>query len=198
MVQHEAVVHGPLIDSVDGHAGVPQVGQLVHEQAGAGGGGQGIHNVDFAVGVFFLQFLAGQVGGVDHAGDAAGQAQVQDIQPLIQEGSEVLHKLLRIDLGGLGGGAVHHGGVELIQRHGLAQVVRVSLVVQVIVEAGVVNVPLAEMLGAQVCGRAAAQNVVCHFSSHFLQRCTPVDAGPGGKHRSESGTKPLFCPIKSV
>lgn len=66
---------------------------------------------------------------------------MQDVQPLLQERREIFHEFIRIDLGGLGGGAVYHGGIELIQGHGLAQIVRVGLAVQIIMEAGVVDIP---------------------------------------------------------
>ena len=65
-----------------------------------------------------------------------------------------------------------HAGVELIERHALAQVIRVALIPQHIVETDIVNITAFKVLLGKIRGGAAAQNVFGHqFTSFIFGHC---------------------------
>ena len=152
---------------VDGLALVAQIGQFIHQKAKAGSGGQRVHHVELAVGVLFLQIIAGDAGGVVGAGNAAGKRQMQHVLAFLEETFKVGGVFFGVDMGGAGIRAIRHGLIELVKGDGLAQIVAVGLAIQHEVEADVVDITRSKMLGAQVGGGAAAQNEISH-GSHSL------------------------------
>ena len=89
---------------------------------------------------------------------------MQNVPACLQHGGEIRHKLIHIDLGGLGFGACGHGGIELVEGHGLAQIVGILDAVQLIVEADVADIPGFKMCPAQIRRGAAGENVL-HIGS---------------------------------
>ena len=84
---------------------------------------------------------------------------MQHVLARLQELLEVGLVLIGVHLGGLSRRAVLHGLVELIEGHGLAQIVAVQLAVQLVVEADVGNVARFKVLLAQVGRGAAADDI---------------------------------------
>ena len=166
MVDLQPVFLDPGGHLVHAQALVPLGGGGVHQQAVAGGGAQGVDDIDLPLRVALGEDVGGVAGGIDGAGDARGQAHVHDVLPLLQEGGEGVHVLGHADLGGLGVRALAHPVVELFKGDALSQVVGILHPVQGIVEADVVDMNGLEMLLAQIGGGAAAQNIA-HGKSPF-------------------------------
>ena len=162
VVQAELVGLGPVRQFRKAHALVPLVGEGVHQQTVAAGGAEGIEDDDLPLGVLLEQEVSRRTGGVVDAGDARGQGQVQDVLPLFEERREVVDELFDVDLGRAGHGAVCHLLVERVGVHGLIKVVRVLDVVEVVVEADIVDVPLLKFCFREVCRGTAAQDVISH------------------------------------
>ena len=70
---------------------------------------------------------------------------MQNVLALVEVGSEVVYVLCDIDLCGLGFGALCHQLVKLIERDGLAEIVKTLLTVQEIVEAYIFNFSCVKM-----------------------------------------------------
>ncbi len=87
---------------------------------------------------------------------------MQDVLPRFEERREVVDELFDVDLGRPGHGTVRHPLVERGSVHGLIEVVRVLDVVEIVVEADIMDVPLLKFCFRQVCCRAAAQDVISH------------------------------------
>ena len=153
---------GPAIQRVNIHPLIPQLGQGVHQQAVARGRAQGIHNVNLPLGILLHQLRLGQVRRIGHAGQAGGQANMQNILALLQKGREIRDKLVFVHLAGLGLRAFAHGLIKIREGNALAQVIGILHAVQIKMKADVMDVPLLEMLLAQICRGAAAQNVIAH------------------------------------
>ena len=162
MVQLELVRLGPVAHGVDGHALVAQVGETIHQQAVARGRAERVDDVDLPVGIALTDDARGVLCRVRHARQARGQADMQNVLALLKKRGEIVHKLRDVHLRGARLGAVCHGGVKLVKRHRLAQIVRVIHAVERIVEADIRNVTLLEMLLGQVGGGAAAQYEIGH------------------------------------
>ena len=92
---------------------------------------------------------------------------MDNILALLQEGGKVVHILADAHLGGAGVRALAHGVVKLIKGHAPAQIVRIFLLVQEVVEANIMNVPARKMLVGQIRSGAAAQNIIAHNDSSF-------------------------------
>ena len=163
VVQLQLVRLGPVAHAVDGHALVAQVRQAVHQQAVARGRAERVNDVDLPVGIALADDARGVFRRVRHAGQARGQADMQNVLALLEKRGEIVHELRNVHLRGARLGAVCHGGVKLVKRHRLAQIVRVIHAVERIVEADIRNVTLLEMLLGQVGGGAAAQYEIGHF-----------------------------------
>ena len=84
---------------------------------------------------------------------------MDDIPALVQEGGKVVDILPHADLSGFGVGAVFHALIKHVKGNALAQIVRIILAVDLIMEADIVNIPRFKMLFAEVRSRAAAQNI---------------------------------------
>ena len=87
---------------------------------------------------------------------------MQHVLARFEEGLEILGVLLLVDLRGARHNAFRHARVELLERHGLAEVVGVFLIAQEVMKAYVSYVPVLVMLLVQIAGRAAAQNEIAH------------------------------------
>ena len=170
MVHPQLVLLDPLVQGVDVHTAVPQVGQGLHNKAVAGGGTQGIHDVDLPVGELLPGDEGGAGGGVIGAGQAGGQADMQDVLAALQNGGEQIQILGDVHLRGAGLGAVGHGLIEDGEGDRLAQIVGVGLAVQGEVEAGILNITGGKMLVSQVGCGAAGQCVRCHESSSVTMK----------------------------
>ena len=97
---------------------------------------------------------------------------MQDILALLEEALKVGRKFIHIHLRSLGHFTGCHTGVELIKRHALAQVIRVALIPQHIVETDIVNITAFKVLLGKIRGGAAAQNVFGHqFTSFIFGHC---------------------------
>ena len=88
---------------------------------------------------------------------------MQYILAFLEESFEILAVFFHINLGGTGFRAVGHGLIELVKGNGLAQIVRVLLAVQLVVEADVMNVPLLKVFTAQIRGRATTEDKRSHW-----------------------------------
>ena len=96
-----AVRQHPLGGLLQGSPRVPQVRCLVHQQAIARGGAQGIDDLDLPLRILLPQRLGGDVGVVHRAGLTGGEGNVQQVA-LLQLLLEKLHIGSHVDLGGLG------------------------------------------------------------------------------------------------
>ena len=134
----------------------------VHDEAVAGGGAEGVDDVDLALREALHGDVRGVAGGIDGGGDAGGERDVHDVLALLEEGREIVQILLNADLGGLGVGALLHQTVEILEGQALPQIVRIVLAVEDIVEADVMDVDRFKMLLAQIGGGAAAEDIVGH------------------------------------
>ena len=76
VIQAQPVLLRPGAEFVDGETFVPLVRQSVHEQAVAGGGAQGIHDVDLPLREALPADVGGVGGGIVGAGDAGGEGDV--------------------------------------------------------------------------------------------------------------------------
>ena len=59
------------------------------------------------------------------SGNAGGEADVENVFAVLQECFKIGFKFIGIHLGCFRESAGGHGGIELIERHGLAEIVRV-------------------------------------------------------------------------
>ena len=159
MVELYLVGFDPVVQLVDSHTLVALVCHAVHEKAVARRRRQGIHDVDLAVGVFLAQLLCGDACRVVGARYARRQADVEHVFALFGVALEDGSVLLDVDLRGARVCAVDHGLVEVCVGDGLAQVVVVMLLIQEEMEGNPVDVALGKVLGAQVCSRAARDDV---------------------------------------
>jgi len=172
VVQLQAVFLGEVTHFLQSLSLITQVRQLIHQQTIAGGGPQGIHHQHLVLGVFFSQLLGRDAGGIDRTGKTGRQADMQDILALLEETLKVGRKFIHIHLRSLGHFTGRHTGVELIERHALAQVIRVALIPQHIVEADIVNITAFKVLLGKIRSGAAAQNVFGHqFTSFIFGHC---------------------------
>ena len=168
VVQLQPVLLNPFCQLFRAQSLVPLVGSPVHQQAVAGGGAQRVDHIDIPLGKAFLDDKRRVPCRVDRAGQAGGQAHMDNILALLQEGGKVVHIFADAHLSGAGVRALAHRIVKLGKRHALTQIVGVFLPIQEVVEADIMNVPAFKMLVGQVCSGAAAQNIVTHKGSSFL------------------------------
>ena len=125
---------------------VSQIGELIHEKSVAGGGCKGIDDDDRSLRILLRQKISREICGIQDAGNAGGEGQVENIFSFLQERLKIFCEFLDIDLGGPGGFSGSHFFVELIERHGLAEIVRVIFSVKLIVEADILDVAFEKML----------------------------------------------------
>lgn len=85
---------------------------------------------------------------------------MQDVLSLLEKRAEELLILTRADGGGLGLGAVFHRLIELVEGNRLPQIIRVFDAVDVEVEVDALEAELMYLLGSQIDGRFAAQDVI--------------------------------------
>ena len=171
MVHSQLVVLNPLAQFLEAHAFVPELGGLVHNQTIAGCGGQGVHHFNLSVGIALLQNAGGVHGAVAGSAQAAGQAYMQNVLAGLQKWSEIIHIFGNVDLAGAGVRAILHHLIKLVIGDGLAQVVLVFLSVNEKMEGNVFNVQALQMVGADITGGAAAENVRVHRESAPFGGC---------------------------
>ena len=73
----------------------------------------------------FLKVGFGDHRRIQDTGNAGGEADVENVFAVLQECFKIGFKFIGIHLGCFRGSAGGHGGIELIERHGLAEIVRV-------------------------------------------------------------------------
>ena len=156
MLQFQFIILRPVVQLLHAHAAVPQVLQFIHQQAIAGGSRQRVHHKNPAVRVFFQQGIPGDQGGIDGAGNTAGQSQVQDVSALFQKTLEVLLILLHIDLRSPGIRSLGHGLIEIRKRHGFTQIIHILLPCQFKMKTNIVNIPLPKLFLTQIHRGTAA------------------------------------------
>ena len=166
-MKFQAVVLYPFGKLPGAHTLVPLRGGSVHQKAVAGGSAQRIDNINIPLGKSFLHYQGGVAGGVYGAGDAGGQAHMDNIQPLLQKGRKIVHIFGDVHLGCTGVRASFYSGVKLVKGHASAQIVRIFHAVNGIMEANIMYVAALKMFLCQVGGGAAAQNIVTHTFSPF-------------------------------
>ena len=147
---------------VYGHAAIAQIGQLVHDQAVAGGRAQRVHDVYFSLRELFRRYLGGAAGGIYGAGYAGGQAHVHNVLALLQKLCKIVHIFGNVDLGGQSFRAPAHCVVEVRKRYRLPQIVVIIFPVEAVMEADVMDIPCLKMLLCQIRCGAAAENVIAH------------------------------------
>ena len=167
VVDLQAVFLDPIGQFSRAQALVPLVGGPVHQKSVAGGRAQGVHNIYVSLRETLFHDKGRVPCRVHRAGQAGGQAHMDNVLPLLQEGGEVVHIFADAHLGRAGIRPLAHGLIKLIEGHALTQIVRVFLVVQEVVEADIMNVPAFKMLMGQIGSGAAAQNIITHEVSSF-------------------------------
>ena len=105
--------------------GIAQIGKAAHQKTIAGGSAEGIHDEDFPFRVALFKVGFGDHRGIQYTGNAGGEADVENVFAVLQECFKIGFKFIGIHLGCFRGSAGGHGGIELIERHGLAEIVRV-------------------------------------------------------------------------
>ena len=96
------------------------VGGQVHQQALAQGGTQGVDNPDTALRMLGQNGLRRDAGGLIGGGQGRGEADAQDILPLLQNGGHSVLKLAHVDGGGGGHLARPDPPVKLLVADGRA------------------------------------------------------------------------------
>ena len=98
VIHPQLILLDPLVQCLDVHTAVPQVGQRLHDQAVARGSTQRIHNVDLAVRKLLTGDQRGAGGRVIGAGQAGGKTNMQNIPSAFQNGGKQLQILGDIHL----------------------------------------------------------------------------------------------------
>ena len=151
----QLVAHSPVADLVDGLALGPLFGGQPHQQPLAQRGAQGIHGVDFPLGIFLPQLLGSDGGGVIGGGQAGGEGQHQHVTSGLKLGLHGLKILLHV----YGGG----GGRLAIPQHLVKGVGGELVVVRIVVIGPVLN------------GKAQRQDLNIHLPHQVLpQVCRGV------------------------
>ena len=125
---------------------VSQIGKLIHEKTVAGRSCKGIDDDDRSLRILVRQKISREICGIQDTGNAGGESQVENIFSFLQERFKVLHKFLDIDLGGLGGFSGSHFPVELVERHGFAEIIRIFFSVKLVVEADIFDIAVDKVL----------------------------------------------------
>ena len=162
VVHPQLVLLDPLVQGVDVHALVPQVGQRLHNETVAGGGAQRVHNVDLPVRELFPGNEGGAGSGVIGAGQPGGQAHMENVLSAFQNGGEQRQIFGNVYLRGAGFRSVGHGLIENGERHGLSQIIGIGLAVQGEMKANVLNITGNKLLVGQIGCGAAGQCVRRH------------------------------------
>ena len=129
VVHHELLVHeaagllGPSGQLGGRHALLVLHQRLVDEQPLGHAGQMGVHDVQLEVRVLGENLIAHDAGGVERGGQPAGERQVHRRRPLLGRRRERVGERLQRHLGRRGLGALAHGPVKGLGRHGLEQVV---------------------------------------------------------------------------
>ena len=105
MVNLQTVFLDPFGQFLGTHALVPLCCGGIHQQAVAGGGAERVDDIDSALRIALPKNRGGIPGGIDGAGDAGGQAHVDDILSVLQERRKEIDILGDIHLGRAGIGA---------------------------------------------------------------------------------------------
>ena len=93
---------------------------------------------------------------------------MDDILAFFKERSKEFDEFGAADLRGLGFSAVYHCFIELVERHGFAEVVHIIDTVEHIVEANVFDVSFQKMLFREVGDGATADDIIVHVYTLFL------------------------------
>ena len=190
------VVQHPLGHGVDVLTRVPHIGGVVHQQAVAAGGAQGVDDDQLLPGVLVLQLCCRQIGVVHRAGLPGCERNVQHIAALLQQALEEVHIPRYVDLAGLGQLARLQKAVKPGQRRRItAHIVVIGLSVHHIGVKQHGDVPALHVRIGQVHRGAAAQ---CKFPFHyfsFLLLCSAVSAaGKGARRTPICNTSSLYGP----
>ena len=125
VMDFEAVFHRKIVNLFQRFSFIAQVGKAVHQKTIAGGSAEGIHDEDFPFRVALFKVGFGDHRRIQDTGNAGGEANVENVFAVLQECFKIGFKFIGIHLGCFRGSAGGHGGIELIERHGLAEIVRV-------------------------------------------------------------------------
>ncbi|MPM65390.1 hypothetical protein SDC9_112286 [bioreactor metagenome] len=91
--------------------------RVVHGQAFAERGGDGVDYDDLALGIFGGELVCGDVRGLHRAGELARKTDVEDVLARLQDRFESLGKGIGVDLHGGHVDARAHVGKECLNRH---------------------------------------------------------------------------------
>ena len=125
VMDFEAVFHRKIVNLFQRFSFIAQVGKAVHQKTIAGGSTEGIHDEDFPFRVALFKVGFGDHRGIQYTGNAGGEADVENVFAVLQECFKIGFKFIGIHLGCFRGSAGGHGGIELIERHGFAEIIRV-------------------------------------------------------------------------
>ena len=160
VMQIQPMGKSKLLYLVDGLSFISQISQFIHQKTVTGRSAQRVNDVDLAVRIFFAKDIGSGTGGVVYAGDTAGQRDVENVQTLFKEASEIGFKLTYTDLGSLGFSAVCHCLIELGKWDRLTKIVQLFLSVQRIMKTDIMNSSGKEVLIRQISRRTAAENKI--------------------------------------
>ena len=79
MLDVQLILFGPVAYLVNTLAFVPEISQHVHQKAEAGGGCQGVYNIDLSFRITFPGDQGRAFCGAVGAGNAAGKTEVKDV-----------------------------------------------------------------------------------------------------------------------
>ena len=125
VMDFEAVFHRKIVNLFQRFSFIAQIGKAVHQKTIAGGSAEGIHDEDFPFRVALFKVGFGDHRRIQDTGNAGGEADVENVFAVLQECFKIGFKFIGIHLGCFRGSAGGHGGIELIERHGLAEIIRV-------------------------------------------------------------------------
>ena len=178
-LQVDQIVHGEPVTEVEAgvlheFGGLLQAGALplllhgeVHQQAEAGGGGEGVHHQDLPVRVLLHQSLGSHGAGVYGGAEAGGKADVEDVLALFYAGLKGLLKDLHVGRCGAGHAAASHSLIELGK--GQVEVAEALLVlVKLHGQADKGHLPLLQQLRRNVTGGICKNHVICHGMLLFV------------------------------
>ena len=139
------------------------VGGQVHQQALAQGGAEGVDDPDAALGMLGQNGLRRDAGGLVGGGQGRGEADAQDILPLLQNGGHGVLKLAHVDGGGGGHFARPDPPVKLLVADGRAiQGVGIVLPVHVHGQGQHLQLQVLCHLVRQVAAAVGHENIFAH------------------------------------
>ena len=156
---------------------VPLVGCPVHQEALAGGGGKRINNIELSLGKALGENLRRIPGGVVCARNTGGEAEVDNIHPLLQKRREKGHVLRDVGLRGAGHGTGGYLFVEGFKGNRRAEVLQMLLLVQKEMERDDRHISFFIVFFGEISRHFAAENVVtAHSFLHTVCKTQSVMA----------------------